>query len=42
MEPDPGNHAIYSEYFDLYKNLYKHVKEDYRTLAALRDKHYAR
>lgn len=41
MEPDPTNHAIYAEYFDLYKNLYKHVREDYRTLAALREKHHA-
>lgn len=41
MEPDPGHHAIYMEYFELYKQLYDHVKDDYQTLAALRQKHYA-
>ena len=41
MEPDPGRHDIYMEYFDLYKQLYDHVKDDYQTLAALRRKHYA-
>ena len=42
MEPDPGHHAIYMEYFELYKQLYDHVKDDYQTLAALCQKHYAR
>jgi xylulokinase len=41
MEPDPKSHAIYMEYFALYKNLYEHVRDDYRTLAALREKHHA-
>ncbi|MBM4028585.1 MAG: carbohydrate kinase [Planctomycetes bacterium] len=41
MEPDPKNHAIYMEYFDLYKRLYEHVKGDYRALAALREKYHA-
>jgi xylulokinase len=36
MEPDPGNHGLYMEYFDLYKRLYEHVKDDFKTLAALR------
>jgi xylulokinase len=40
MEPDAGNHAIYMEYFDLYKQLYDHTKSDYRALAALRQKHH--
>lgn len=38
MEPNPKNHKLYMEYFDLYKSLYSHVKEDYKTLAAIRDK----
>lgn len=40
MEPDATRHAMYMEYFDLYKNLYEHVKNDYRTLAALRARHH--
>ena len=36
MEPTPGNHAQYMNYFTLYKSLYEHVKEDFRTLAKLR------
>jgi xylulokinase len=40
MEPDPKNHEIYAEYFALYKNLYEHVRNDYRALAALRDRHH--
>jgi len=42
MEPDPNNHGIYMEYFNLYKQLYDHVKSDYRVLAAIREKHHAR
>jgi xylulokinase len=38
MEPNAENHAIYQEYFKLYKNIYNHVKEDYQTLANLRNK----
>ncbi len=41
MEPDPKKHQIYMEYFNLYKSLYEHVRNDYRTLAALRDRHHA-
>ncbi len=36
MEPDPDHHRIYMEYFQLYKDLYQHVKDDYRALARLR------
>ena len=42
MEPDARRHEIYMEYFDLYKGLYEHVRSDYRTLAALRDKYHLR
>ncbi|MDR0363083.1 MAG: carbohydrate kinase [Planctomycetota bacterium] len=38
MEPDPAAHSLYMEYFDLYKSLYAHVKDDFRTLARLREK----
>ncbi len=37
MEPNPGRHAAYMEYFHLYKNLYQHVKNDFAELARLRD-----
>jgi xylulokinase len=36
MDPDPGRHSRYMEYFALYRRLYQHVKEDFRALAALR------
>ena len=38
MEPNAENHAIYQEYFKLYKNIYNHIKGDYQTLANLRNK----
>jgi len=37
MEPNKENHQRYMEYFELYKKLYQHIKEDYRSLAELRD-----
>jgi ribulokinase len=37
MDPDPGRHARYMEYFALYRRLYRHVKEDFQALAALRE-----
>jgi xylulokinase len=41
MEPDSKNHQIYMDYFNLYKNLYEHLRDDYRVLAALRERHHA-
>ena len=38
MAPDANNHARYLEHFALYKQIYNHVKEDFRTLARLRDR----
>ena len=38
MEPNPENHAQYMAYFDLYKTIYEHVREDFQTLARLRDR----
>lgn len=35
MEPNADNHQLYQEYFSLYKNLYHHVREDFRSLAKL-------
>ena len=35
MEPDEKNHHKYMEYFDLYKSLYGHLKEDYKSLRKL-------
>jgi xylulokinase len=37
MDPIGENNKIYMEYFRLYKDLYSHVKEDYKTLATLRE-----
>jgi sugar (pentulose or hexulose) kinase len=38
LEPDVANHALYMEYFKLYKSLYQHVKEDFKDLARLRSR----
>lgn len=38
MEPDRDRHARYMEYFGLYKQIYEHVKGDFRELARLRDR----
>ena len=37
MEPNHKNHELYMEYFKLYKSLYNNIKEDYKTLAKLRN-----
>jgi xylulokinase len=38
MEPNAENHALYRAYFCLFKQVYEHVREDYRALAELRDR----
>lgn len=38
MEPNKDTHALYMEYFKIYKNIYKHLKDDFRDLAKLREK----
>jgi len=38
IEPDADNHKLYMEYFALYKDIYNHIKGDYKTLAQLRNK----
>ncbi len=40
MEPDEDNHALYMDYFNVYKNLYEHVRSDFMDLAKLRNKYY--
>jgi xylulokinase len=37
LEPSQENHERYMDYFALYKQVYGHVKDDFRALAALRD-----
>jgi ribulokinase len=37
MEPDASQHERYLEYYQLYRRLYDHLKEDFRELARLRD-----
>ncbi|MCP1108926.1 FGGY-family carbohydrate kinase [Ohessyouella blattaphilus] len=32
MEPDPKMHEMYMEYFEIYRNLYQHVKTDFADL----------
>jgi sugar (pentulose or hexulose) kinase len=39
MEPDERNHALYMEYFDLYKNLYSDVSGRFADLQALLRRH---
>jgi xylulokinase len=41
MEPSEENHAIYMDYFKLYKDLYNDVKENYKTLSQIRSKYIA-
>lgn len=38
IEPDPNTHALYVEIYEIYQSVYAHLQEDYRRLAALRDK----
>jgi sugar (pentulose or hexulose) kinase len=38
MEPDRETHERYMAYFDLYKRLYEHTKDDFQELARLRDR----
>lgn len=37
IEPSQTNHDRYMEYFALYKQIYQHVKDDFRALARVRD-----
>jgi len=39
MEPNTKNNQLYMDHFQLYKELYGHVKEDYKKLASLRQKY---
>jgi xylulokinase len=38
MDPISENHARYMEYYQLYDKLYEHIREDYVTLARLRQR----
>jgi xylulokinase len=38
MEPIPENHERYMEIFPVYKQIYEHVKGDFRDLADLRNR----
>ena len=37
LEPDEKNHKKYMQYFELYKEIYNHIKQDYRKLSRLRE-----
>lgn len=37
LEPDPDNHQTYLQLFGLYQQLYRHLQDDFRALAAFRD-----
>jgi len=39
MEPDKATHELYMDYFRVYRNLYSHVKTDFRDLAMIREKY---
>jgi xylulokinase len=41
MDPIPENHDRYMEYYQLFGQIYEHVKDDYVTLARLRRQHYS-
>jgi sugar (pentulose or hexulose) kinase len=38
MEPNAANHEQYMEYFELYKRLYEHLRDDFQELARIRDR----
>lgn len=38
MEPNPDNHETYMEFFDLYQDLYQHLKDDFKRLTELRSR----
>lgn len=42
MEPNLENHKIYMEYFEVYKNIYEHLKEDFKDLAKINKKEYSK
>lgn len=35
LEPDAKNHALYSEYFQVYKSLYQNIKGNYKDMQAI-------
>jgi xylulokinase len=37
MEPDVKNHKRYMEYFNLFKDIYQNVKENFQQLAIIRE-----
>lgn len=39
MEPITANHDLYMDYFSIYRNLYRHLKEDFKDLTELRNKY---
>jgi xylulokinase len=38
MTPNQANHERYMEYFTLYKQIYEHIRGDFKALAQLRDR----
>lgn len=38
IEPDAGRHELYMEYFQVYKSLYNHIREDFKSLTQLRER----
>jgi xylulokinase len=35
LDPDRGHHELYMEYFDLFQSIYRHIREDYKTMAII-------
>ena len=40
MEPVRANHEMYMEYFEIYKSVYNNLKNDFKDLAAVRQKYF--
>lgn len=38
-EPSEENHEIYMDYFQIYRKIYEHLKEDFKELAKMRDRY---
>lgn len=37
MEPNKENHEVYMKYFNIYKNIYSHLKQDFKDLSEIRN-----
>ena len=39
LNPDSQNTALYNDYFEIYKNLYEHLKDDFKDINRVKIKY---